>query len=201
MDANNGTADTFSHTSNIQRENAKTIFTSEKLDLAGALKDLTINDAEYYESYTAIVSDAQFDPTRDPKTFTCTSNRNEKVTDTSNGDFEQKLLSKRTLPVVFPSMNPSIDQSIATIVVASQTLLMSATKEVVVEAVSVDTWVNRTPRRVRRTGINRSTQGNMGHVVSVEHATSPVLILIVSTSPPVASVVAYRLQRNCNPRP
>ena len=54
LDANNVTADTFSHTSNSQKDNANAIFTSEKLDksdeLEDALKDLTINNAEYYES-------------------------------------------------------------------------------------------------------------------------------------------------------
>ena len=53
LDANNITADIFSHTSNKQIENANTIFTSEKLDkldkLANALKDLKINDAGYYK--------------------------------------------------------------------------------------------------------------------------------------------------------
>ena len=52
-DANNVTADTFFHTYNAQIENANAIFTSEKLDklddLEDALKDLTINDAKYYE--------------------------------------------------------------------------------------------------------------------------------------------------------
>ena len=50
--SNNVTADTFSHTSSIQRDNSNTIFTSEKLDksddLADALKDLTIKDAKCY---------------------------------------------------------------------------------------------------------------------------------------------------------
>ena len=53
MDANNATADNFSHTPNTQRENANAIFTSEKLDksdeLADTLENLTINDTKYYE--------------------------------------------------------------------------------------------------------------------------------------------------------
>ena len=53
VDSNNVTADTFSHTSNTQRENTNTIFTSEKLDesdeLVDAVKNLTINNNEYYE--------------------------------------------------------------------------------------------------------------------------------------------------------
>ena len=51
-DAHNVTANTFSQTSNTQRENANGILKSDKLDksdkLAENLKDLTINDAEYY---------------------------------------------------------------------------------------------------------------------------------------------------------
>ena len=96
-DYNNITADTFSHTPNTQRENTNAIFTSEKLDkldeMEDTLKDLTINNAEYYASNSATASDAQGDLTRDPKTVTHTSNRKEKVTGTSNGYFEQKLLS------------------------------------------------------------------------------------------------------------
>ena len=42
--------------SNIQRDNANAIFTSEKIDkldnLVDVVKNLTINDDEYYESNT-----------------------------------------------------------------------------------------------------------------------------------------------------
>ena len=52
LDANNVTADTFSHTSNTQIYNANLVFTSDKIDksdeLEDALKYLTINDAKYY---------------------------------------------------------------------------------------------------------------------------------------------------------
>ena len=69
-DANNVTADTFSHDSSAQRENANAIFTNEKLDksyeLVDAVMNLTIDDAEYYESKTATISDAQGDLTSDP---------------------------------------------------------------------------------------------------------------------------------------
>ena len=57
------TADTLSHTSNTQRENANGIFTSQKLDksdeLVDTVKSLTINDTVYYELNTATASDAQ----------------------------------------------------------------------------------------------------------------------------------------------
>ena len=62
-DSQNVTAYTFSHTSNTQRDDSNVILTSKKLDksdeLADAVKDLTINDAKYYESNTAAASDAQ----------------------------------------------------------------------------------------------------------------------------------------------
>ena len=71
--------DTFSQTSNTQRENENVIFESEKLDesdeLADALKYLTINNKRYYASKSATESDAQGDTTRDPKTVTHTSNK------------------------------------------------------------------------------------------------------------------------------
>ena len=121
MDANNVTVDTFSHMPNTQRENANAIFTSEKLgkseEMSDALKYLTINDAKYYESDTATTSDSQGGPSCDQKTVTQARNRNEKVTHTSNGGFEPKVLNNRTIPVVFPKMNPRIDQRIALIVV------------------------------------------------------------------------------------
>ena len=86
------TADTFSHTPITQRVNASTIFTSEKLDksdeLADVLKYLTINNSKYYASNSGTASDAQGNITHDPKTVTHTSNSKEKVTDTSNRNFE-----------------------------------------------------------------------------------------------------------------
>ena len=52
-DANNVTADTCSHASNTQRENANRIFTIEKLEksdeLLDAVKNVIINDTKYYE--------------------------------------------------------------------------------------------------------------------------------------------------------
>ena len=112
-DSTNITTGRFIHTSNEQRENANAVFTSENLDksdeLVATLKDLTIKDAKYYELDTSTANDAQGGPTRNPKTVTHTCNEKRKVTDTSNGDFEQKLLSNRTLPVIVPTMNLIID--------------------------------------------------------------------------------------------
>ena len=103
--------------------------------------------------------------------------------DTSNRNFEKKLLSNWTLPVVVPAMNPITDQKIALIVVAPQTLLMPATKEVVADVASGGAWFNRTLRQVSRMGVDRSTPGRIRNSVSVEHAYSLVMIVTVVTHP------------------
>ena len=93
-------------------------------------------------------------------------------------------MSNRTLPIVFPTMNPRIYNKIAPIGGASQKILMPATREVVTDTVSGGVCVRRTPQQGRRTGVNGSTPGYIGHAVSVEHALSPFLILIVGPFSP-----------------
>ena len=94
MDANNATADNFSHTPNTQRENANAIFTSGKLDksdeLADTLKYLTINNYKYYVSNSATASDTQDDRTRNSKTVTHTSNGKEKLQTPATGILNKK---------------------------------------------------------------------------------------------------------------
>ena len=136
-----------------------------------AVKNLKINHAKYYESNTVTVSDSQGDLTRNPEAVTHTSNGNETVAHTSNGIFEQKILSNRTIPVVVLKMNPRIGQRIDTIVVSLQTLLTPTTKKVVADAALGGTWVNRTPGRVSRTGVDGSTPGDICNAASVKHAT------------------------------
>ena len=68
------------------------------------------------------------------KTVTYTSDGKGKFTDTSNGILKQKLLSKRTLPVIATEMDSMIENRIVTMVGASHTLVMTATKEVVADA-------------------------------------------------------------------
>ena len=103
--------------------------------------------------------------------------------DTRNGNFEQNILIKRTLPVVVPKKNSRIDHSIAPVVVAPQTVLTPEMKEVVVDTVCGSAWVNRNPQRLIRTGVNGSTLANVFNAVRFEHSTSPFLIGIVATFP------------------
>ena len=114
--------------------------------LVDTVKKLTINDSEYYESDTATASDTQDDPIYNPEKVNHTGNRNERVTNTNNGNFEQKLLSNRTIPIVVRTMIPRIEQSIAPIVMAPQTILIPMMKESVVHMASGGTGVNKTPQ-------------------------------------------------------
>ena len=131
--SSNVTAYTFGHAFNTQRQNSNAVFTSEKLDksdkLVDAVNNLTINDAEYYESNAVTTSGAQGYLTRNPETITHTSNGDETVTHTSNSYFGQKLLINPTIPVLPQAMNPGIVQGIAPIVLALQTVLAPVTKE------------------------------------------------------------------------
>ena len=97
--------------------------------------------------------------------------------------FEQKLLSNWTIPVVVLTINPSIDQRIAPIVLAPQTLLTTATNEVVADVALGGTLVNRNPQQVSWIGFNTITSGNIRNAVSVKNDPSPVLIGIVATFP------------------
>ena len=115
--------------------------------LADAVNDLIINDAEYHVSKSVTENDAKGNPARDPKTVNHTSDGKEKVRYTSNRK-PQKIMSNRTLPVVIPKMNPSIENRIAPIGRAYQTPLMPVMKEVVVDAACGGAWINRTPGQI-----------------------------------------------------
>ena len=97
-------------------------------DLADRLKDLTINDAECYVSKPPIENDEKGNPAINHNTVNHTSDGKGKVMNTSNGNSQQKLLSDRTLPVVILTINPRIDNRIAPIEGASQTLFTSVKK-------------------------------------------------------------------------
>ena len=117
MDASNITEDTSTHAFSAQRENANTIFTSENIEKSNKLldevKNLTINNAKYYESNISTSSDAQGNLKSIP----------EIVTHTINGIYDKKLLSCRNIPILTSPTSPGI----VTIRLIPQTLLMAAT--------------------------------------------------------------------------
>ena len=90
---------------------------------------MTINDAEYYVSDSANANDSKGYPASNPKTVAHTSDgKKRKVTDTSNGIFQQKLLSNRNLPIVTKMMYPRTDNMIATCGGTPHTLATPAIK-------------------------------------------------------------------------
>ena len=106
-----------------------------------------------------------------------------KIMYTSNGNSQQNLLSNRTLPVIVLTMNLMVDNIIAPIGGASQTLFTPATKEVVADAECSGTWVDWTPRQVIQTGVDGSTPDDTGVALRSKSSPSPVLIGSLTISP------------------
>ena len=108
---NNVTTNTFRHASNTQRENENAILTSEKLDksdaLAEAIKYLTMNDAEYYESDSANMNDAKVDVARNSKVATHTSYGNKIIA--TFGSSTIKIATPRAAKVI-TDMTSSIEK-------------------------------------------------------------------------------------------
>ena len=144
-----------------RKKTQKAIFTSEKLDkldnLVETVKNLKINNDEYYESKSSTASDAQSDFTLNTETITHTSNRK----------FEQKVLSYRNIPVLPPPTKTGIGQGIAEIILMPHTLLMFATKEIFTNTASGGAWIHRTTRQVNRKGVNRINPGDIGNDIGI----------------------------------
>ena len=80
-------------------------------------------------------------------------------------------------------MNPRIDQEIAAIKFTPQTLLMPATKEIVMDMASGEARINRTPRKIIRTDVEIITPGNIGNAIGIVETSSQVLIGFIVTTP------------------
>ena len=129
------------------------------------------------------MNDAKRNPSRNPKTFTDTSDGKEMVAYNINVIFQQKILSNRTLPVVVLMMEPRIDDRIATVGGDYHTLATTAMVEVIAETARVSAWVNWYSRHGSRTGRYCSTPGDTGMDVTSKPAPSQVLIGSPTISP------------------
>ena len=180
--------DTFSQTSNTQIENENKILTSEKRDksdaLAEILKGLTINDARYYESDSSNANDAKGDPASDLNIATPTSDRKKrKVTDTSNGYLQQKLLSNWTLLIITTTINPRIDNRVAPCEAYPHKIATPQTMKIITDTACSSARVLRTPRRIRWTGRDVPTPSNCEIGVRSPRANYQVLIGFIDVSP------------------
>ena len=136
LDAHNTTVNNFCQmpvTPNTQGDNENTILTSERLNnsdaLAETFKRLTINNAGYYYSDN---NDAKGNPTIDSKVATHTCDRKKrKVTDTSNGILQQKLLINRNFLIITTSIDPQIPDRVATCGGTTHAFTRTTTKGVI----------------------------------------------------------------------
>ena len=99
---------------------------------AETLKGLTINNAGYYESDK---NDAKGNTASDTKLETHTSDeKKRKVTNTSNRNLQQKLLIKRTLPIITTTIDPQIPDRVATCEWTPCAITTPTTKGVIMDA-------------------------------------------------------------------
>ena len=171
-DANNVISDALIHASSSPKENADTIFTSDKLDksdkLVNTLNNLKINDARH-ELKKFTTNDKQGNLTSNPDTVTHASNR------MLDGKlFRCQII--REVPVQTPPAN--------LIILTPHKLMMPAVKKIFAEATPGNAWTNRTPRQVIKIGFNGTTLGNIGHIFSISEIYSPDLIGIVGATVP-----------------
>ena len=106
-----------------------------------------------------------------------------KVTDTSNGILQQKLLSNRNLLIVTTTMDSRIGDRIAICGGTHHMLVRSTTKEVITDAARRSTQVNRNPRRVIQTGRDGTNPGDCNIAVRSPQNNSPVLIVGITVYP------------------
>ena len=141
------------------------------------LKRSTANDAGYYESDSANANDAKCESASDLKVDTNTSDRTERTgTDTSNGDLQQKLLSNRNLPITTMTIDPQIDNMVATSGVSPLKLAMPQTMEVIMDAARSSAQILRNLRHVSRTVREIITLGDYDVAVNPPQGNSTVMI-------------------------
>ena len=117
--------------------------------LSETIKGLKINNTGYYESEK---NDAKDDYASDPKTVPHTSDgKKRKVTDTSNGNLQQKLLINQTPLIISTMFEPLITDSFATYGGTPHAITKPTTKEVITDAARSSAHILRTPGHVCRT--------------------------------------------------
>ena len=122
------------------------------------------------------MNDAKGDPESDPNVATHTIDRKKrKVTDTSNGYLKQKILSNQITLIITTTIDPRIDNRVATSGSSTLKLETPQTTKFITDAACINTHVLRNPGHVIRTGRNGTTSGNTPHYVSPplsKHASS-----------------------------
>ena len=192
LDANNMTMDTFFQSltmTNSQEDIANvTIERYISLDITaetikgfnGLALQSTINDFTYYNSEE---DDAESYPNSDPKVATHISDgKKGKVadTDTTNRNYQQKLLINQLIPEIISVVIPPTDPWIMYGVAASSGTLharqMISLKEIVTDAVRSGARVFNDPTAVNWKDMDRMISQCRNTIRMVERLTNPVLV-------------------------
>ena len=145
--------------------------------LVETLNNLTINDARYYESDSANVDDAKSDPASDPKAANQTSDgKKRKVTDTSNEDSQQKLLSNRTLLIITTGIGPRIDNRFETCGGTPHVRPTPTSKVVITDVTRSSVRIFQTHAGVSKTDRDGTTPHNCNTSIKSPRLKSPVTI-------------------------
>ena len=173
---------------NTKGENANAILTCEMLNnydvLAETLKDLTINDARYYNSEEY---DAENDPNSNPKVATHTSDgKKRKVTDTytNNGKYPQKILINRTIPIITTPIDRWTTNGVAACRGTPHAHQMPTLNVIITDTAHSSTEFFRTPGDVSRTSRGGTIPRNCSNSIRSPTMTFPVIIGGVTTVSP-----------------
>ena len=146
--------------------------------------DSTINDSACYNSDE---DDAESDQKRDSLVATHTSDRKKrKVTDadTTNINSPQKILIKRTLPMIIPPIDPWVEDGVEAgrgTTYARQTLYLEV---IIPDAAHSGAHVFRTPADTSQTNRDEKNPRDGNTSISYLRLNSPVLIGGGTTVPP-----------------
>ena len=77
-----------------------------------------------------------------------------------------------------------IYKAVAPIIFVPQMLMTPVTKEIVADTASGGTWIYRILQQVSSKSINGSNKGETHNAIGIIEPSSPVMIVIVGTSPP-----------------
>ena len=124
------------------------------------------------------------DPKSYSKVATYTSDeKKRKVTDTRNGYLQHKLLNNQTLTIITTTIDPQVDNRVATYGGTSHSIATPTTKGVITNAARSSACIIWTPGHVRRTGRESTTPCNCNVAVRSPCDNRTVMIGCIVVSP------------------
>ena len=119
---------------------------------------------------------------------------------TSNGNFQQTLLSNRTLPIITTAIDPQIYDRVATCGRNPRTITMDTTKEVITDAARRCAWVFRIPGHVSRTRRDGTIPRDFRVATRPPQDNGPVLIGDIAPLPKMGHIGSLEVLGNPYPQ-